>query len=323
MTLPHRTWTFDIDRFLNPFVPSPPWRFLPYPVARWFGYRKAKPKDAGNLMPVFWAFIGVFAAILTIQAVSKRVPSFQARGAPIIVGSFGAAAVLEFYAIESPLAQPRNAIIGQLISAFVGVAIGKLFQLSDSFKDIQWVGGALACACATSLMALTKTVHPPAGATALLAVVDDTLIHIGWFMLPVMLLGCALMLGVALLVNNLERRFPIYWWTPEDLSKGRKSILRRRHSAELKKHDIDEEKTVDSPTAPAPAVTPKKSTIDGSENDAESSDRDQTGGMCVKFTHAHQHAGEVVIRKGEVVIPEHMFLTQEEQQFLETLTYRL
>lgn len=172
-------------------------------------------------------------------------------------------------------------------------------------------------------MALTKTVHPPAGATALLAVVDDTLIHIGWFMLPVMLLGCALMLGVALLVNNLERRFPIYWWTPEDLSKGRKSILRRRHSAELKKHDIDEEKTVDSPTAPAPAVTPKKSTIDGSENDAESSDRDQTGGMCVKFTHAHQHAGEVVIRKGEVVIPEHMFLTQEEQQFLETLTYRL
>lgn len=39
-------------------------------------------------MPIFWAWIGVFAAILMIQAVSKRVPSFEARGAPMIVGSF-------------------------------------------------------------------------------------------------------------------------------------------------------------------------------------------------------------------------------------------
>ncbi|OAA48498.1 HPP family protein [Metarhizium rileyi] len=314
MPSPHRTWNFDIDWFLNPFVPSPPWRYLPYPVAKWFGYRKTKPKDTGNLMPVFWAFIGVFAAIVTIQAVSKRVPSFEARGAPMIVGSFGAAAVLEFYAIESPLAQPRNAIMGQFISAFVGIAIGKLFQLSQHFVDIQWVGGALACACATALMALTKTVHPPAGATALLAVIDDSLIRIGWFMLPVMLLGCVLMLGVALIVNNLERRFPMYWWTPEDLGKGRSTLL-RRHSTELKKDAIDEEKVVDSPAEPAPAVT--------AEDDSESSDRDQTGGMGVKFSKAHRHAGEVVIRQGEVVVPEHMFLTQEEQQFLETLTYRL
>ncbi|KHN98944.1 HPP family protein [Metarhizium album ARSEF 1941] len=363
MALPHRTWNFDIDRLLNPLVPSPPWRFLPYPVARWLGYRKSKPQGTGNIMPILWAFIGAFVAILMIQAVSKRVPSFEARGAPMIVGSFvspcpsfapflvpdqrtarlldrfrtswhetkqtltspprqGAAAVLEFYAIESPLAQPRNAILGQLVSTFVGIAIGKLFQLSDSFKDIQWLGGALACACATALMALTKTVHPPAGATALLAVVDDTLVHLGWFMLPVVLLGCALMLGVALLVNNLERRFPMYWWTPEDLGTGR-SILRRRHSTESNKDDVDEEKAEDGLAAPASAVTSRKSTVGDAGNNVESSDSDAVGGTSVRFTNAHQHAGEVVIRRGEVIVPEHMFLTQEEQQLLETLTYRL
>lgn len=212
--------------------------------------------------------------------------------------------------------------MGQFISAFVGVAIGKLFQLSDRFEDIQWVGGALACACATAMMALTKTVHPPAGATALLAVIDNTLIHIGWFMLPVMLLGCALMLGVALVVNNIERRFPIYWWTPEDVSKGR-SILRRRHSAELKKATVDEEKAVDVPPAVAPAASGSDSTARDAEDDTATNDEDQTERSGVKFKSAHQHVGEVVIRRGEVVVPEHMFLTQEEQQLLETLTYRL
>lgn len=170
-------------------------------------------------------------------------------------------------------------------------------------------------------MALTKTVHPPAGATALLAVVDDTLIHIGWFMLPVMLLGCALMLGVALVINNLERRFPIYWWTPEDLSK-RGPILRRRHSDKLKKAAVDEEKAVESPTT-APAAAASESTVRDGENEAAASNKDQTEGGGVKFTNADQHVGELVIRQGEVVVPEDMFLTQEEQQLLETLAYRL
>lgn len=84
----YRAWNFDIDRFLNPFVPAPPWPHLPYPIARWFGYRKTKPQPTGNLMPVFWAFIGVFCAITIIEAVSMHIPSFLSRDTPIIVGSF-------------------------------------------------------------------------------------------------------------------------------------------------------------------------------------------------------------------------------------------
>ncbi|KAG5987424.1 hypothetical protein E4U43_005069, partial [Claviceps pusilla] len=86
--LPHRTWTFNIDRYLNPLVPPPPWAYLPYPVSWFLGHRKTKPRDTGNLMPIFWAFVGVFAAILLIQGVSKHVASFAAHGAPAIVGSF-------------------------------------------------------------------------------------------------------------------------------------------------------------------------------------------------------------------------------------------
>lgn len=87
-------WHFDIDRHLNPWIPPPPWRYLPYPVARFLGFRRRKPQQqqqqqqTGNLVAMFWAFIGIMAAILVIQAVSQRVPSFEARGAPMIVGSF-------------------------------------------------------------------------------------------------------------------------------------------------------------------------------------------------------------------------------------------
>jgi hypothetical protein len=68
-------------------------------------------------------------------------------------------------------------------------------------------------------MTLTGTVHPPAGATALLALVDDASISLGWCLIPVMLLGCSLMLAVALVVNNIQRRFPIYWWTPQTIKR--------------------------------------------------------------------------------------------------------
>ncbi|GAB0137283.1 hypothetical protein EsDP_00005555 [Epichloe bromicola] len=324
MNFRHRKWNFDIDRYLNPFVPPPPWKHLPYPVARFLGHRETKPEVTGNLMHIFWTFIGVFVAILLIEGVSKHVPSFESHGAPMIVGSFGAAAVLEFHSIEAPLAQPRNAVFGQIISTFVGVSVAKLFQLSHRFEDIQWVGGALACASATALMALTKTVHPPAGATALLAVVDATLVKMGWFLFPVVLLGCALMLGAALLINNIERRFPMYWWTPEDLRSNRRHVLRRRKSDELKKKALDEEKGVGSPESDAGAAS--QSTERGHEDQFRETDEDEARASRFHFTRTHQHLGhlgEIVIRRGEVVVPQHMFLTQEEEQLLEMMSHRL
>ncbi|KAJ3477403.1 hypothetical protein NLG97_g8851 [Lecanicillium saksenae] len=83
----HHAWNFDIDRFLNPIVPSPPWKYIPYPVAHFLGYRKTKPANTGNLMPTFWAFVGIFCAIIILQVASMHIPSFESHHAPAIVGS--------------------------------------------------------------------------------------------------------------------------------------------------------------------------------------------------------------------------------------------
>ena len=76
-------------------------------------------------------------------------------------------------------------------------------------------------------MVFAKAVYPPAGATALLAAVDPTVSQLGWYLLPVVLLSAALTLILSLLINNIQRRYPTFWWTPADLSNGGTSDIEK------------------------------------------------------------------------------------------------
>lgn len=126
--------------------------------------------------------------------------------------------------IESPFAQPRNAILSQVIACFFGVGISKLFALDPRAEAYTELGGALACALTTAVMILTSTTHPPAGATALLAVTHSPTVALGWFLFPVMLLGVTVMQVVAVIINNIQRRYPLYWWTSHPLSPSRGDV---------------------------------------------------------------------------------------------------
>ncbi|QQK43133.1 O-methyltransferase, family 3 [Penicillium digitatum] len=165
-----------------------------------------------------------YRSLPTLASVSKRVPSFEARDATVIVGSFGAVAVIEFGAIDSPFAQPRNAVLSQIIACFFGVGISKLFALNPGAEAYTELGGALACALTTAVMLLTKTTHPPAGATALLAVTHSQTVALGWFLFPVILLGVTLMQAAAVIINNIQRRYPLYWWTSHPLARSRGDV---------------------------------------------------------------------------------------------------
>lgn len=128
----------------------------------------------------------------------------------MIIGSFGASAVLIYGAIKSPLAQPRNLLGGHILSAIIGVFC---FQ---TFHGQMWLAGALAVATAIAVMHFTKTLHPPGGATALIAVIGSEKIHaLGYVyvLLPVAL-GAGIMLIIALLINNIPKtsRYPEFWW---------------------------------------------------------------------------------------------------------------
>jgi len=72
----------------------------------------------------------------------------------------------------------------------------------------------LAVGLSSAVMGMTKTVHPPAGATALLAVTSDEVQDLGWFLVGLIVLGTTMMILVACILNNIMRRYPIYWWAP-------------------------------------------------------------------------------------------------------------
>jgi CBS-domain-containing membrane protein len=110
---------------------------------------------------------------------------------------------------DSPLSQPKNLLGGHLISGIVGVAC--YFLLGTG-----WPAAALAVSVAIIAMIFTDTVHPPGGATALIAVIGGEQVHSAgfWYVLAPAGLGALVLLVIALLVNNLDRdrRYPEHWF---------------------------------------------------------------------------------------------------------------
>jgi CBS-domain-containing membrane protein len=104
-----------------------------------------------------WGLVSGTLSILAIFAVTRMA------GFPLLIGSFGASAVLLFGANESPLAQPRNLIGGHLLSAIAAVLITALCGSGPLAIDIG-VGASI------FLMDITRTTHPPGGATALIGI---------------------------------------------------------------------------------------------------------------------------------------------------------
>lgn len=154
-----------------------------------------------------WSWLGSF---LGMAAVGWLGGSFIF-GAPLLflIGSFGASAVLIHGAAQSPLAQPRNLVGGHVFSALIGVAAWQWLG------GTPWLAGAAAVATAILVMHATRTLHPPGGATALIAVIGGPQVHeLGyWYALAPVGLGALVMLVVALVVNNLHptRRYPQFW----------------------------------------------------------------------------------------------------------------
>lgn len=160
-----------------------------------------------GLHEIAWSWLGSFLGIAAVSLIHFNF--LPQTDLVMIIGSFGASAVLIYGAIKSPLAQPRNLLGGHILSAVIGVFCYQTFQGS------MWLAAALAVATAIAVMHATKTLHPPGGATALIAVIGSERVHaLGYLyaLMPVAL-GAAIMLGIALLINNIPktRKYPEFW----------------------------------------------------------------------------------------------------------------
>ena len=162
------------------------------------------------LSKIAWSWIGAFLGIYAVS-ICGRYLKLSSIESSFLIGSFGASAVLVYGAPLAEFSQPRNLIGGHVLSAIVGVTVFGLLG------DASIVAGPIAVSVAIVVMHLTRTLHPPGGATALIAIIGGEKIHFlgyGYVFCPV-LVGALIMLIVALLVNNLsnnpKRHYPVYW----------------------------------------------------------------------------------------------------------------
>ncbi|MDY0041034.1 MAG: HPP family protein, partial [Desulforhabdus sp.] len=107
-------------------------------------------------LEILWSWLGSFLGIAAVAYLHYDLLSET--DLMMIIGSFGASAVLVYGATKSPLAQPRNLVGGHLLSAIIGVAA---YQFLGSHL---WLACAVGVATSIAVMHATKTLHPPGGA---------------------------------------------------------------------------------------------------------------------------------------------------------------
>jgi len=152
-----------------------------------------------------WAFIGSFIGLGTISYLNFEVLSKY--DLTLMIGSFGASCVLIYGAIGSPLAQPKNLFLGHIISAIVGVTVYKILG------NFIWIAGPLAVSLSIIGMQMAKALHPPGGATALIAVTGGPgITDLGYeYVFSPVFTGVSILFIAALIFNNIphKRQYPV------------------------------------------------------------------------------------------------------------------
>lgn len=167
----------------------------------WFKVRGSKrlvPLEKPHHVHILWSSVGSFVGIATTAYLAVKMNS------PLLMAPFGATSVLIFGVPDSPLAQPRNVIGGNLVAALVSLAILHLFGSEPLTMG-------MAVATAIGMMQLTGTIHPPSGAVALVVMMTKP----NWqFLLTPTLEGSIILVLCAVVFNNLveERTYPKHWF---------------------------------------------------------------------------------------------------------------
>jgi CBS-domain-containing membrane protein len=169
------------------------------------GFSRYTPNNREKLISAVGGFLGIFAIFITSYWLLDPEVTIY------IVPSMGASAVLLFAAPHAPFSQPWNLIAGHAFSAIIGVAC---WQWIPHYA----IAASASVGLAIGVMVLTRSIHPPGGATALAAVIGSEELHnLGYnYEYQPVLLNALTILLVAIIFNGLFkwRRYPAHLHAP-------------------------------------------------------------------------------------------------------------
>ena len=147
-----------------------------------------------NNSKIINALLSALGALIFISFLAFLDRSFE--GMIWLIPPFGASMVLVMAAHESPLAKPKNILLGHILSALSGVII--LYLIGDNFLAL-----GIAVALAVFMMIVTDTIHPPAGANPIIVILTGQ--GISFVLFPVAV-GAFMLVVFAYLYNKLLKR---------------------------------------------------------------------------------------------------------------------
>ena len=140
------------------------------------------------------ALLSALGALIFISFLAFLDRSFE--GMIWLIPPFGASMVLVMAVHESPLAKPKNILLGHILSALSGIII--LYLIGDNFLAL-----GIAVALAVFVMIVTDTIHPPAGANPIIVILTGQ--GITFVLFPVAV-GAFMLVIFAYLYNKLLKR---------------------------------------------------------------------------------------------------------------------
>ena len=143
------------------------------------------------LINALFSSLGAFVCIGLLAYLNSSI-----EGAIWLIPPFGASMVLVMAVYESPLAKPKNLILGHILSALSGVII--FYLLGNTFISL-----GLGVALAIFVMMITNTVHPPAGANPIIVILTGQ--SLSFVFLPVAV-GAIIIVAFAYFYNKLLKR---------------------------------------------------------------------------------------------------------------------
>ena len=143
------------------------------------------------LINALFSSLGAFVCIGFLAYLNSSI-----EGAIWLIPPFGASMVLVMAVYDSPLAKPKNLILGHILSALSGVII--FYLLGNTFISL-----GLGVALAVFVMMMTNTVHPPAGANPIIVILTGQ--SLSFVLLPVAV-GAFIIVVFAYLYNRLIKR---------------------------------------------------------------------------------------------------------------------
>lgn len=154
-------------------------------------------KNIFNKNNIFNNLLSSFGAFLCISLLSFL--HFSEFGEIWLIPPFGASMVLVMAVHDSPLAEPKNVFLGHTLSALSGVIIFSL--MGSSYMSI-----GIAVGLAVFVMATFDSIHPPAGANPIIAILGGK--GLSFVLMPVAL-GAVVIIVFALIYNRLlGREYP-------------------------------------------------------------------------------------------------------------------